>query len=398
MKRSVPARLQITASAVTALACVSLTACGSSSNSRSGSADSVITIGAPLGLSSSLSAIDKSALVGIQLAVSQQNAKGGIKGHKIKLDVVDDAGTAEGSISAYEQLVTQHHAVGILGMVSTAELSPISTTAISRKQLVPIVGLAGPETIAKPGTTAYDWVYGDDINQNDVAPEQVENLVNDLHIKKIGVLYSTDPFGEGGLAAAKAEAAKLGASIVASQPLSATVSNMVAPLTALKNAGAQAILPYFDGTPSATLAFFNGRATLNWYPPVEMSAVYLTIAGITSSNSLAKNGYFYDTCNPLTPGFQAFQKETAKSLNFTGGGVVFAAADYVGAQVLFHAMSEASDPSNPAQVNSALENQTKSFPSICGSGKVTLSPTQHSFNPVVPIYTNKNGTDDYLVK
>jgi ABC-type branched-subunit amino acid transport system substrate-binding protein len=388
------------ASAATALACVSLTACGASSNSGSGagSGNSEIAIGVPLGLSSSLSAIDKSALIGIQLAVSQQNAKGGIKGHKIKLYVVDDAGTAEGAISAYEQLITERHVVGILGMVSTQELSPISTTAISRRQLVPIVGLAGPETIANPGTTAYDWVYGDDINQADVAPEQVENLVNDLHITKIGVLYSTDPFGQGGLAAAQAEAKKLGASVVASEPLSSTVSSMVAPLGALKNAGAQAILPYFDGTPSATLAFFNGRATLNWYPPVEMSDVYLTIAGIQASNSLAKNGYFYNTCNPLTPDFQAFQRATASSLNFTGGGVVFAAADYVGAQVMFHAMSVASDPFNPAQVNSAIENQTKNFPSVCGTGSVTLGPRQHSFNPVVPIYTYKNGTDVYLVK
>jgi ABC-type branched-subunit amino acid transport system substrate-binding protein len=398
MKQSVSKRLQIMASAAAALTCVSLTACGSSSTSGSGSGSGVIAIGVPLGLSSSLSAIDKSALVGIQLAVSQQNAKGGIKGHQIKLYVLDDAGTAEGAISAYEQLISERHVVGILGMVSTQELSPISTTAISRKQLVPIVGLAGPETIAKPGTTAYDWVYGDDINQADVAPEQVENLVNDLHITKIGVLYSTDPFGEGGLAAAQAEAKKLGASIVASEPLSETVSNMVAPLGALKNAGAQAILPYFDGTSAATLGFFNGRATLDWYPPVEMSDVYLTIAGIQSSNSLARNGYFYNTCNPLTSGFQTFQQETAKDLNFTGGGVVFAAADYVGAQVMFHAMSVASNPFSPAQVNSAIENQTKNFPSVCGTGSVTLSPTQHSFNPVVPIYTYKNGTNVYIVK
>src|SRR5579864_586225 len=114
MNPSASTRVQILASAAAVLASISLAACGSSSKATGSSSSTEIPIGVPLGLSSSLSAIDKSALVGIQQAVNEQNANGGIKGHKIKLYVLDDGGTAQGSISAYEQLITEDHVVGIL--------------------------------------------------------------------------------------------------------------------------------------------------------------------------------------------------------------------------------------------------------------------------------------------
>jgi hypothetical protein len=84
-------------------------------------------------------------------------------------------------------------------------------------------------------------------------------------------------------------------------------------------------------------------------------------------------------------------------MNFSGATPTQGAAGYVAAQVLFHAMKVAKDPTDPTQINDAIQSSTKNFPSLCGSGSVTLSKTNHTFNPLVPIYSYIDGQTKYLV-
>ena len=100
-------RRTILVAAVAMVAATAVAACGSSSSSSgsgsgsaSGSAGSSttaassipagpITIGAPLALTGALNFADGPQLQGIQLAISNINAKGGVLGHKFKLITAD---------------------------------------------------------------------------------------------------------------------------------------------------------------------------------------------------------------------------------------------------------------------------------------------------------------------
>src|SRR2546421_4078275 len=82
-----------------------LAACGSSSSSSAGSGGSgPITIGASLSLSGDFAADGQAFQRGYQLWAKDQNAKGGLLGHKIKLEILSDASSASQVDSNYQKL------------------------------------------------------------------------------------------------------------------------------------------------------------------------------------------------------------------------------------------------------------------------------------------------------
>jgi ABC-type branched-subunit amino acid transport system substrate-binding protein len=383
---------------------VAIAACSSSGSSSSSggstagsSADKApIKVGLLLGLSSPLSASVKSIEQGILYAIQQTNAAGGINGRQIKYYTLDDAGTTTGTTSAFLQLVSADNVSALLGVASNTELVAMADEMVARHLYVPELGLAGPENLPA-NSPAFNWVYGAGINVEDVAKQQIDFLANQIGVKKVGVIYGTDEFGEGSLATVSAEAKSIGATIVSSQAISLTATDLLAPMTKLKNAGAQGTMTFFDAIPGTIQGFLQARADLGWTPPTSFWDVYLGSAGLSVSNPLLKNAYVSGFCNTQTVAYQNFVKATAPQMNFAGATVTQGAAAYVAADVLFHAMKSVSDPTNPTEVNNAIQTKTNDFPSLCGSGSVTLSKTDHSFNPTVPIYSYINGQTKYLV-
>ncbi len=62
----------------------------------------VITIGIPVGLSGANSVVAPSVVQSAELAVEEINAKGGILGKQVKLEVADDASGAAGAQKAFD--------------------------------------------------------------------------------------------------------------------------------------------------------------------------------------------------------------------------------------------------------------------------------------------------------
>src|SRR3978361_1929873 len=67
------------------------TACGSSGSGTSGASTAPIKIGVSLSLTGDFSADGKAFQQGYQLWAKQTNAKGGLLGRKVTLDIVNDA-------------------------------------------------------------------------------------------------------------------------------------------------------------------------------------------------------------------------------------------------------------------------------------------------------------------
>lgn len=108
-----------------------LAACGSSSSSNSGGASSSgpITVGTSLSLSGDFSADGQAFQRGYQLWVHDQNAKGGLLGHKIKLDVLSDASSASQVVTNYQKLIGSDHVQLVFGPFSTLLTLPSARVA-----------------------------------------------------------------------------------------------------------------------------------------------------------------------------------------------------------------------------------------------------------------------------
>ena len=74
---------------------------------------------------------------GIELAIKEQNAKGGIKGQKIELISLDDQGKPEEAAIATTKLITQDKVVAILGEVASSR--SLAMAPIAQKYKVPMI-------------------------------------------------------------------------------------------------------------------------------------------------------------------------------------------------------------------------------------------------------------------
>lgn len=140
----------------------SKSASGRSGSSGSAQATAPLTIGMSLPMTGPVADVSKSGLQGYQLWASQQNAKGGLLGRQIKLDVLDDGFDPNQAGADYTRLISQDHVDLLLGTFSSLLNAPASAIA-ARQNMLYVEPSGGSATLftrgftnlffAQPGTT-----------------------------------------------------------------------------------------------------------------------------------------------------------------------------------------------------------------------------------------------------
>ncbi|HWD85897.1 MAG TPA: amino acid ABC transporter substrate-binding protein [Solirubrobacteraceae bacterium] len=116
---------------------VAIAACGNSSSgsagggggSSSGSGSGPVTIGVSLSLSGDFAADGQAFQKGYQLWATDQNAKGGLLGHKVKLDVLSDSSSPSQVVTNYQKLIGSNHDQLVFGPFSTLLTVPSARVA-----------------------------------------------------------------------------------------------------------------------------------------------------------------------------------------------------------------------------------------------------------------------------
>jgi branched-chain amino acid transport system substrate-binding protein len=194
--------------AVAATALV-LAACGSSnSSSAAGSAaaksgSSTITVGTAISVNSPV-LNDAERKAGVEAAISDIDAAGGINGHQVKLDFCDTQYSVNGEINCARQMVTDH-VVAVINPDFLADQTGEPYKILAQAG-IPIVGDSGlsPAGMASPNSFPLagglpGWVFGAD-----------DNAIR-AGATKVSVVSDTNPAAEfaGKLAAAGLALAKV---------------------------------------------------------------------------------------------------------------------------------------------------------------------------------------------
>jgi branched-chain amino acid transport system substrate-binding protein len=107
-----------------------IAACGSSSNGGSGGSGSgPVTIGTSLSLSGDFAADGQAFQRGYQLWAADQNAKGGLLGRKVKLDVLSDASSPAQVVTNYQKIIGSNHDNLVFGPFSSLLTVPSARVA-----------------------------------------------------------------------------------------------------------------------------------------------------------------------------------------------------------------------------------------------------------------------------
>lgn len=174
------------------IAALALTAaCGSSSSGESGG--SSVKVGTVLSLTGPVAAYGIPEKEGIELAIKQINADGGVNGKKLALTALDDASNPSQAATQSRKLVDDDVAV-VIGPTYTPAF--LSVTPLLQQAKVPNLSLAGPATAADSNQ---EWVTKVIPSQDLQAAALLKQAVASYDAKEIAVIVEDSAYGNANL-------------------------------------------------------------------------------------------------------------------------------------------------------------------------------------------------------
>lgn len=209
-------------------------------------AGDTITIGIPVGLSGANSVVAPSVVQSAELAVEEINAKGGILGKKVVLEVADDASGAAGAQKAFDSLIFQKKVDALISMETSA----------ARNAGLPIVNRGKTPYIYTSfyeGRSCSPYMYVNAwVPDQQVAP--IVDFFNKKGAKTYFLIGSDYAFGRGMLAFTKEYIEKTGGKIVGDEYAPMDATDWTAILSKVKAANPDAIITSTaGGAPNVTL-------------------------------------------------------------------------------------------------------------------------------------------------
>lgn len=206
-------------------------------------------IGAAYSLTGPASFLGEPSLKAAQLAIDQANAAGGVKGHRVELISEDGKSTETATVLAVRKLIFENNVVLILGPNTTgAAMASIPIANESRVVLLPHVsGVAVANPVSE---RPYIFRPG---QGGELSVGKIVAYAKQAGWKKLGILYSSDAYGQDGRANLKKLAPPAGIEVIGEESFPATATDLKSQLTKLKNAGVDAIFMHGIGAPSVVV-------------------------------------------------------------------------------------------------------------------------------------------------
>ena len=153
--------------------------------------DKHVTLGLSLPLSGILAGAGKAHTEGAKAAIAEVNSKGGINGREIRLVFADDAYTPAKTVENVSGWLTRNEVFGIVTLVGTGNTAAV--LKMIEEKGVPTVGpITGAPSLRTEKVRNVFFVRP---SYADEAQRMVQQMVG-MGLKRIGVVYLDNPFGE----------------------------------------------------------------------------------------------------------------------------------------------------------------------------------------------------------
>ncbi|WP_316183055.1 substrate-binding protein [Bradyrhizobium sp. SZCCHNRI1009] len=206
-----------------------------------------IKIGVPVGLSGANSVVAPSVVQSAELAVEEINAKGGVLGRKLALEVADDASGAAGAQKAFDALIFQKKVNVLISMETSA----------ARNAGLPIVARGKTPYIYTSfyeGKSCSPYLYVNAWVPDQQVPPIVDYFNKEKKAKNYFLIGSDYAFGRGMLGFTKSYIEKTGGKVVGEEYLPMDGSDWTSIISKLKTSGADALITSTaGGAPNVTL-------------------------------------------------------------------------------------------------------------------------------------------------
>jgi branched-chain amino acid transport system substrate-binding protein len=186
------------------------------------------------GANAPLGEAEKKALL---MEVEKINKVGGAGGHQLELVLEDDESDTAKAVAAVNKLIKVDKVVAVIGGTGTGTsmgIKPIVTSS-----MIPYISMAAGDVITAPDNK---WVFRAPGKNSLAADKALEYIEKTLKVKKIAVLYDSNPFGQDGINMITKSAPARGLSIVASEKYETNAADVTSQLTNIKAANPDVVI------------------------------------------------------------------------------------------------------------------------------------------------------------
>ncbi|GMU63693.1 MAG: branched-chain amino acid ABC transporter substrate-binding protein [Myxococcaceae bacterium] len=344
----------------------------------------VILLGEVGSLTGSEAAFGVSTQNGIELALEEANAAGGVKGKKLAVRVYDDQSKPEEAAAATTRLITQDKVVAILGEVASS--NSLAMAPIAQESKVPMVS---PSSTNPKVTEVGDYIFRVCFIDPFQGFVMARYAHEELKFKKVAILTDKkSAYSEGLTEVFQRKFAEMGGKIVGVEAYAKGDTDFRAQLTNIKKLKPEGLyVPgyYQDVAIIAEQARELGLKVVMMGGDGWDSEKLFELGGSAVEGSFVSNHYSADDPSPRVQDF--IKKYQAK---FGAVPDSLAALGYDAANVTIEAMKRAPDLSGPS-LRAAIA-ATRDFPGVAGT--ITLDEKRNPVKPAV-VLTIEGGKFKY---
>ena len=317
----------------------------------------------------------QAAVLGLQAAIDDVNAAGGVLGRKLVLVIRDDLSQPPKSIQNMSDLIDNEKVTAVFGPTNSG--NALAWRQIPNQKKVPVIGtIASGTDITKPTSPGADNYM---FRVSMVDREQVAGLMayvkHNPKVNNVGFLSETTGYGQGGLKDMEELGKSDGIKPVGSEKFAVSDTDMTSQLNKLKAANVDTVVVWAQGTPIGHIV--RSMEKIEYFP-------------LTLTSWAADNQSFYDAAGkalsekPLfmrtitedrTPRQQKLYERLAPKMS-SKSAFGFAAHSYDAVMLLAAAIKQAGTTEGDS-VRSALENLQTPYEGVMKRYDKPFSKTVH---------------------
>jgi branched-chain amino acid transport system substrate-binding protein len=320
---------------------------------------------------------------GIELAIRQANAAGGVKGRQIVVKVYDDQGKAEEAAAIMTKLITQDKVVAVLGEVSSSR--SIAAAPIAQERRIPMIS---PSATNPKVTEIGDYIFRACFIDPFQGQVMAAFATRRMHAKTAAILRDNKSDYSLGLATFFTESfAAAGGKIVKDEMYASGDVHFKSQLTTIRAANPDVL--FIPGYYTEAGLIARQARELGLQMPILGGDGWDSPKLLEIGGRFVENTYFANNYSEELPEVQRFINEFRAAFHYPPDGL--ASLGYEAALLVIDALKRAKDDS-PQALRDALA-ATKALPGV--TGPITIDAQRNAQKALVIIQV-KDGKFRYL--
>ena len=317
----------------------------------------------------------QAAVLGMQAAIDDINAAGGVLGRKLTLVVRDDTSAPPKSIQNMSDLIDNEKVVTVFGPTNSG--NAMAWKHIPNQKKVPVIGNVGSGTdITKPMSAGADnYMFRVSMVDRDQVAALMAYVKKNPATKVVGLMAETTGYGQGGLKDMQEIAQLQGIKPAAVERFAVGDTDMTSQLAKMKAANVDTVVVWAQGTPIAQL--IRSMEKINYFPATLSSWAADNITFYDAAGkTLAEKPLFMRTVSESkTPAQQKLYDRIGSKLK-APSSFSFALHGYDSVQIAAAAIKQANSTDGSA-IRTALEDLKTPVNGLLKTYNKPFSKTQH---------------------